>query len=137
MIIAGASSALPKHKYDQRVLLYALKEFWGAKLENPFLLNGSTIVWALKRATWPCPWRNIMGLPLGVRPIYQRLKCLQKFETRPVWGATSCGPSFARQSNSPNKFVKSGIRPVGTVVFPHSKPCDALLALLVGFLQRL
>ena len=39
MIIAGASSALPKHKYDQRVLLYALKEFWGAKLENPLFIE--------------------------------------------------------------------------------------------------
>ncbi|MGJ5814666.1 type III polyketide synthase [Paludibaculum fermentans] len=35
MIIASAASALPKHKYDQRVLLAALKQFWGPKLDNP------------------------------------------------------------------------------------------------------
>lgn len=35
MLIAGAASALPKHKYDQTILLDALKRFWGAKLENP------------------------------------------------------------------------------------------------------
>ncbi len=35
MRIAGAASALPKHKYDQAILLNALKEFWGPKLDNP------------------------------------------------------------------------------------------------------
>ncbi|MGC4048367.1 MAG: 3-oxoacyl-[acyl-carrier-protein] synthase III C-terminal domain-containing protein [Paludibaculum sp.] len=35
MIIASAASALPKHKYDQRVLLTALRDFWGPKLDNP------------------------------------------------------------------------------------------------------
>ncbi|MBN9656663.1 MAG: type III polyketide synthase [Acidobacteria bacterium] len=35
MIIASAASALPKHKYDQRVLLTALRQFWGPKLDNP------------------------------------------------------------------------------------------------------
>lgn len=35
MLIAGAASALPKHKYDQRILLDALTQFWGSKLENP------------------------------------------------------------------------------------------------------
>lgn len=35
MIIAGAASALPAHKYDQEILLDALKRYWGPKLENP------------------------------------------------------------------------------------------------------
>jgi alkylresorcinol/alkylpyrone synthase len=35
MLIAGAASALPPHKYDQTILLDALKEFWGSKLDNP------------------------------------------------------------------------------------------------------
>lgn len=35
MLIAAAASALPKHKYDQTVLLNALTKFWGAKLDNP------------------------------------------------------------------------------------------------------
>src|SRR5687767_6459251 len=35
MLIAGAASALPKHKYDQTILLNALKNFWGARLDNP------------------------------------------------------------------------------------------------------
>lgn len=35
MLIAGAASALPKHKYDQTILLNALKDFWGARLDNP------------------------------------------------------------------------------------------------------
>lgn len=35
MMIASAASALPKNKYDQRILLAALKQFWGAKLDNP------------------------------------------------------------------------------------------------------
>lgn len=35
MMIASAASALPKNKYDQRVLLAALKQFWGSKLDNP------------------------------------------------------------------------------------------------------
>ena len=34
MLIAGAASALPRHKYDQTILLDALKRFWGSKLEN-------------------------------------------------------------------------------------------------------
>jgi len=39
MKIASAAGALPKHKYDQRVLLAALRQFWGAKLENPQFLE--------------------------------------------------------------------------------------------------
>ena len=35
MLIAGAASALPKHRYDQTILLNALKDFWGARLDNP------------------------------------------------------------------------------------------------------
>ena len=35
MKIASASSALPKNQYDQRVLLNALKAYWGDKLDNP------------------------------------------------------------------------------------------------------
>lgn len=35
MLIAGAASALPKHKYDQTILLNALRQFWGPKLDNP------------------------------------------------------------------------------------------------------
>ena len=35
MQIASAASALPKHQYDQRILLNALVQFWGAKLDNP------------------------------------------------------------------------------------------------------
>jgi len=35
MLIAGAASALPRHQYDQTVLLDALKQFWGSKLDNP------------------------------------------------------------------------------------------------------
>lgn len=39
MKIAGAASALPEHKYDQRVLLAALRQFWGARLDNPQFLE--------------------------------------------------------------------------------------------------
>jgi alkylresorcinol/alkylpyrone synthase len=39
MIIASAASALPKHEYDQRVLLSALKKYWGPKLESPQFLE--------------------------------------------------------------------------------------------------
>ena len=35
MKIASASSALPKNQYDQRVLLNALKAYWGSRLDNP------------------------------------------------------------------------------------------------------
>lgn len=35
MVIAGVASVLPKHQYDQRILLNGLKQFWGPKLENP------------------------------------------------------------------------------------------------------
>jgi len=35
MLIAGAASALPKHRYDQTILLNALRHFWGARLDNP------------------------------------------------------------------------------------------------------
>jgi alkylresorcinol/alkylpyrone synthase len=35
MRIAGAASALPPHKYDQTILLNALKDFWGPRLDNP------------------------------------------------------------------------------------------------------
>ena len=35
MLIAGAAGALPSHRYDQVVLLNALKAFWGPKLDNP------------------------------------------------------------------------------------------------------
>jgi len=39
MRIAGAASALPKNKYDQRVLLSALKDYWGARLDDPRFLE--------------------------------------------------------------------------------------------------
>jgi alkylresorcinol/alkylpyrone synthase len=39
MILAGAASALPKHEYDQRVLLAALKAYWGARLDEPQMLE--------------------------------------------------------------------------------------------------
>jgi alkylresorcinol/alkylpyrone synthase len=35
MRIAGAASALPKNRYDQTILLNALKDFWGPRLDNP------------------------------------------------------------------------------------------------------
>ena len=35
MLIAGAASALPKNRYDQTILLNALKDFWGSRLDNP------------------------------------------------------------------------------------------------------
>lgn len=39
MRIAGAASAFPKHQYDQRVLLSALKKHWGPKLDNPMFIE--------------------------------------------------------------------------------------------------
>ena len=39
MTIAGVASALPKHKYDQRVLLQALQKHWGPKVQNPIFLE--------------------------------------------------------------------------------------------------
>src|SRR5579863_9177753 len=37
--IAGVASALPEHKYDQRVLLQALQKHWGSKVDNPVFLE--------------------------------------------------------------------------------------------------
>ncbi len=39
MHIASAASALTKHKYDQRVLLSALRQHWGPRLDNPQFLQ--------------------------------------------------------------------------------------------------
>ena len=39
MTIAGVASALPQHKYDQRVLLQALQKHWGPKVDNPLFLE--------------------------------------------------------------------------------------------------
>ena len=39
MMIAGVASALPQHKYDQRVLLQALQKHWGPKVDNPVFLE--------------------------------------------------------------------------------------------------
>jgi len=39
MRIASAASALPRYQYDQRVLLSALSEYWGPRLENPQFLD--------------------------------------------------------------------------------------------------
>ncbi len=39
MNIAGVASALPSHKYDQRVLLQALQKHWGPKVDNPVFLE--------------------------------------------------------------------------------------------------
>jgi len=39
MIIAGAASALPPYEYDQTVLLAALRQYWGEKLDNPLFLS--------------------------------------------------------------------------------------------------
>ncbi len=39
MKIASAASALPEHQYDQRVLLAALRDYWGARLDNPLFLE--------------------------------------------------------------------------------------------------
>ncbi len=39
MRIAAASSALPKHSYDQATILAAIKHHWGSRLENPDMLD--------------------------------------------------------------------------------------------------
>jgi len=39
MQIVSASSAFPKHYYPQAVLLDALKQYWGEKLDNPKMLK--------------------------------------------------------------------------------------------------
>jgi len=39
MVIASAASALPKHEYDQRTLLAALKAYWGDRIEEPRFLE--------------------------------------------------------------------------------------------------
>jgi alkylresorcinol/alkylpyrone synthase len=39
MRIVSAASAFPKHYYPQEILLGALKQFWGARLENPRALD--------------------------------------------------------------------------------------------------
>lgn len=39
MTIAAVASALPEHKYDQRVLLQALQKHWGPKVDNPVFLE--------------------------------------------------------------------------------------------------
>src|SRR5580693_1412919 len=39
MKIAGVASALPQHKYDQRVLLQALQKHWGPKVDNPVFME--------------------------------------------------------------------------------------------------
>jgi alkylresorcinol/alkylpyrone synthase len=39
MNIASAASALPPHKYDQRILLEALRDYWGARLDNPSFME--------------------------------------------------------------------------------------------------
>jgi alkylresorcinol/alkylpyrone synthase len=39
MTIAGVQSALPKHQYDQRVLLSALQKHWGPKVDNPVFME--------------------------------------------------------------------------------------------------
>jgi len=39
MTIAGVASALPPHKYDQRVLLPALQRHWGVQVDNPAFME--------------------------------------------------------------------------------------------------
>jgi alkylresorcinol/alkylpyrone synthase len=39
MNIASAASALPKHHYPQSVLLAALQQFWGPKVDNPHFME--------------------------------------------------------------------------------------------------
>jgi alkylresorcinol/alkylpyrone synthase len=39
MNIASAASALPKHYYPQSVLLAALQQFWGPKVDNPHFME--------------------------------------------------------------------------------------------------
>ena len=39
MNIASAASALPKHYYPQAVLLGALQQFWGPKVDNPHFME--------------------------------------------------------------------------------------------------
>jgi Predicted naringenin-chalcone synthase len=39
MRIASAASAFPQHYYSQEMLLEALQEYWGAKVENPHVLR--------------------------------------------------------------------------------------------------
>src|ERR1035438_8558879 len=39
MTIAGVQSALPKHQYDQAVLLSALQRHWGPKVDNPVFMQ--------------------------------------------------------------------------------------------------
>lgn len=39
MHIASVQSALPKHQYDQRILLSALQRHWGPKVDNPVFME--------------------------------------------------------------------------------------------------
>src|ERR1035441_5019626 len=39
MQIVGAASAFPQHYYSQEMLLAALQEYWGDKIENPHVLR--------------------------------------------------------------------------------------------------
>ena len=39
MRIVSAASAFPQHYYSQEMLLEALQEYWGAKIENPHVLR--------------------------------------------------------------------------------------------------
>ncbi len=39
MRIAGAASAFPRHYYSQEMLLAALQDYWGDKIENPHVLR--------------------------------------------------------------------------------------------------
>jgi alkylresorcinol/alkylpyrone synthase len=39
MTIAGVASALPKHQYDQRLLLSELQRHWGPRIDNPVFME--------------------------------------------------------------------------------------------------
>jgi len=61
MIIAGVASALPQHKYDQRVLLQALQKHWGPKVDTRCSWNVCRLASAWKRGTWRFRSKNTTG----------------------------------------------------------------------------
>src|SRR5580698_6386068 len=63
--IAGVASALPQHKYDQRVLLTALQKHWGPKLDNPVFVERLQARVGVETRYLALPIQDYYGLTWG------------------------------------------------------------------------
>ena len=96
MKIAGVASALPQHKYDQRVLLSALQKHWGPKVDNPAFLERLQARVGVETRHLALPLRTITGSRGGAPRTTIGSTSRRSWAERPVLRSVARGVRYAR-----------------------------------------